>query len=163
MGCDLHLSHMNLETVPCQSGHLSSGLPWRIFALMSVSSAIIGEMIRSSWHVDTCGHIAQACLQAAAGLWAINHVSWQRCQSETHQSGTYRLFSACWHGPQSLFSFRFMVIQTLSLLFFIIEWDCFIFLCVCQFFPLALSFQDYHRKYSIQHKFPRGASSPWFQ
>lgn len=51
MGCDLHLSHMNLETVPCQSGHLSSGLPWRIFALMSVSSAIIGEMIRSSWHV----------------------------------------------------------------------------------------------------------------
>lgn len=50
-----------------------------------------------------------------------------------------------------------MVTQTLSLLLSHhgVEF-VFIFLCLCWFFPPALSSQDYHRKYSIQHEFPRG-------
>ena len=59
--------------------------------------------------------------------------------------------------PHSVSPLGFMVTQTLSLLFFHHRVEFFfIFLCLCWFFPPALSFQDYHRKYSIQHEFPRG-------
>lgn len=105
---------------------------------------------------DTRGHTAQACLQAVVDLWVINHVSQQRCQSETRLSGTHRRFSACRHLPCSLSSFGFMVMHTLSLLFFHHRLEFFHFLCLCWFFPPALSFQDYHRKYSIQHESPGG-------
>lgn len=55
-----------------------------------------------------------------------------------------------------LSSFGFMVIQTLSLLFFHHRVEFFHFSLLVFILPPDLSFQEYHRKYSIQHESPRG-------
>lgn len=133
MGCDPHPSPRILKQGPGYPGPLFSGLLRRvIFALMNVSSAVIGEAIRSPWH----SWPRSSGMSAGGGrLRVINHVSQQRCQSGTHLSGTYRPFSMCWHSPRCLSSFRCMVKHTLSPLFSHHRVESFHFLCVCWFFP----------------------------
>lgn len=99
--CDLHIVlQETLETMPSPSIAFSSfsGRVWRmIFALLNVSSAVTGEAIRPSRPSWPCR--AGMSAGGGGGLWVINPVSWQRCQSETPLSGTYRQFSVCWDVP----------------------------------------------------------------
>lgn len=88
----------------------------------------------------------QSCLSAALSI----RNSWR---------GAHRQFSAAgmFPAPSPLLgsrSYRFW-----ACCFFIIEWwnETFsFFTAFVDFFLPALSFQDYHRKYSIQHESPRG-------
>lgn len=124
-----------------------------ILALMNVSSAVIGEAIRSSWHswphssgmsAGVSGPLGnQSCFLAALSIrnspeWHLLMVLSVLTQSplpllsQVHGNTDFK--PAVFHHRVELLHFSLRVL----------------------ILPPALSFQHYHRKYSIQHEFPRG-------
>lgn len=91
------LSRGNAEAVPSQAGAgvLGSSME-NVFALRKSPLPLLARRLGLP---DTGGHAAQASLRAALGLWVINPVSRQRCQSEARRSAPYRQLSACGRLP----------------------------------------------------------------
>lgn len=124
---------------------------------MNVSSAVTGQAVRPSrpsWPRSS---------GLSAGLWVINPVSWQRCQSETPLSGTYQQFPAGWTSPLPL-PFRFHGNTDFEPAI-VPSWSgiCFHFSLLVLILSPCFILSRLSQKIQYSTWIPQRASWPWFQ